>query len=176
VRGVKSLKAADVIEIDRAGRRCAVCRSGRHWRQLEVVRPDAGEPIVMCAACRARYGDAPPLRQREEAAPRPAAQPPVLPAPERPPRQHEDRVKKALRGLPRGEHSTARIAKAAGLNHTKTLRRLRQLAASGEIREVGKRWSNEPPPSDLDAAFERLEARTSNLRIVRDRSPVGRDV
>jgi hypothetical protein len=81
-------------------------------------------------------------------------------------------VKKALGELPRGEYSTGRIAKAAGLNHTKTLRRLRQLEASGEAREAGKRWSTEPPPSDLDEALDRLQARTSNIRIVRDRAPV----
>ena len=82
-------------------------------------------------------------------------------------------MKKALGELPRGEHSTGRIAKAAGLNHAKTLRRLRKLEASGEVREVGKRWSTERPPSDLDEALDRLQARTSNIRIVRDRSPVG---
>ncbi len=82
-------------------------------------------------------------------------------------------MKKALGELPRGEHSTGRIAKAAGLNQTKTLRRLRQLEASGDVRDVGKRWSTEPPPSDLDEALDRLQARTSNIRIVRDRSPVG---
>jgi hypothetical protein len=87
--------------------------------------------------------------------------------------QHEDRVKRVLRDLGRGEHSTGRIAKEAGLNHAKTLRRLRQLEASGGVREVGKRWSTEPPPSDLEGAFDRLQARTSNIRIVRDRSPVG---
>jgi hypothetical protein len=87
--------------------------------------------------------------------------------------QHEDRVKKVLRELPRGEYSIGRIAKAAGLNHTKTLKRLRQLEAAGEVREVGKRWSTEPPPSALEGAFDRLQARTSNIRIVRDRSPVG---
>jgi DNA-binding IclR family transcriptional regulator len=78
-----------------------------------------------------------------------------------------------LRELPKGEHTTGSIAKAAGLNQAKTLRRLRQLAASGEIRQVGKRWSTEPPPSDIDEALDRLQARTSNIRIVRDRSPVG---
>jgi len=78
-----------------------------------------------------------------------------------------------LRELPRGEHSTARIAKAAGLNHAKTLGRLRQLEASGEVRQVGKRWSTERPSTDLEGAFDRLQARTSNIRIVRDRSPVG---
>jgi DNA-binding IclR family transcriptional regulator len=82
-------------------------------------------------------------------------------------------VRRVLRELPRGEHTTARIAKAAGLNKAKTLRRLRQLAASGEIQEVGKRWSTEPPPSDIDEALDRLRARTSNIRIVRDRSLVG---
>jgi len=82
-------------------------------------------------------------------------------------------VRKALRELPRGEHSTGRIAKAAGLNHAKTLRRLRQLEASGGVREVGKRWSTEPPSSDLEGALDRLQARTSNIRIVRDRSPIG---
>jgi hypothetical protein len=75
-----------------------------------------------------------------------------------------------LRELPRGEHSTGRIAKAAGLNHAKTLGRLRQLEASGEVRQVGKRWSTERPSTDLEGAFDRLQARTSNIRIVRDRS------
>ena len=53
------------------------------------------------------------------------------------------------------------------------MRRLRQLEASGEVREVGKRWSTEPPTSDLEGALDRLQARTSNIRIVRDRSPIG---
>jgi hypothetical protein len=95
------------------------------------------------------------------------------PARERRPAEREDRVKRALRELPRGEHSTGRIAKAAGLNHAKTLRRLRELEAAGGVRGVGKRWSTEPPPTDLEEAFDRLKARTSNIRIVRDRSPVG---
>jgi DNA-binding IclR family transcriptional regulator len=82
-------------------------------------------------------------------------------------------VRRVLHELPEGEYTTGRIAKAAGVNAAKTLRRLRQLAASGEIRQVGKRWSTEPPPSDLDQAFDRLQARTSNIRIVRDRSLVG---
>jgi hypothetical protein len=82
-------------------------------------------------------------------------------------------VAKVLRELPEGEYTTGRIAKAAGLNHAKTLRRLHQLAESGEVREVGKRWSTERPPSDIDEALDRLKARTSNIRIVRDRSLVG---
>ena len=82
-------------------------------------------------------------------------------------------MRRVLRDLPEGEYTTGRIAKAAGLNHARTLRRLRQLTASGEIREIGKRWSTERPPSDIDEALDRLQARTSNIRIVRDRSPVG---
>ena len=129
----------------------------------------------MCAACRARYGDAPPAppaRERPDAFPARAAEP-ISTIPERRAPEGEDRVRRVVRELPKGEYSTGRIAKAAGLNQSKTLRRLRQLAQSGEIREVGKRWSTERPPSDIDAALDRLQARTSNIRIVRDRSLVG---
>jgi hypothetical protein len=172
---VKTLSDEDLAAIDRAGRRCAVCRTGRRWREFAVLRPSGGEPLVVCAACRARYGDAPPARlghERVDASPAVAAEP-AASTPERRPPQHEDRVRKALRELPKGEHTTARIAKAAGLNHAKTVRRLRELAAAGEIREVGKRWSTEAPPTDIDEALDRLQARTSNIRIVRDRSLVG---
>jgi hypothetical protein len=142
---------------------------------LAVIRPDGGEPLVMCAACRARYGDAPPARLGREgidSRQAPVTEPTAT-APERRDPPREDRVSRVLRELPKGEHTTGRIAKAAGLNHAKTVRRLRQLEASGEIREVGKRWSTEAPPSDIDEALDRLQARTSNIRIVRDRSPVG---
>jgi hypothetical protein len=176
VRWVIAVSAEDLKEIDRGGRRCAVCRSGRNWRKLEVVRPDAAKPLVMCAACRFRYGVAPPVPERHvpavPAEPASPAAEPASPGREGRAEGHEDRVKKVLRELPRGEHSTGRIAKAAGLNHTKTLSRLRQIEASGGVREVGKRWSTEPPPSDLEGAFDRLQARTSNIRIVRERSPV----
>ena len=167
-----SVKAEHLDEIERAGRQCAVCRSGRNWRRFKVVRPGDGEPVVMCAACHARYGDAPPVPQTPKPAPEPTPQPPTRSHVQRP-RQHEDRLKRVLRELPRGEHSTGRIAKAAGLNHAKTLGRLRQLEASGEVRRVGKRWSTERPSTDLEGAFDRLEARTSNIRIVRDRSQGG---
>ena len=172
---VKPLDADELAVIDRAGRRCAVCRTGRRWRDFTVVQPDGGEPVVMCAACRARYGDAPPARAaRERTEPPEARAPEPVPAkPERPAPEPEDRVRRALRELPTGEHTTGRIAKAAGLNHAKTLRRLHELAEAGEIREVGKRWSTERPPSDIDEALDRLKARTSNIRIVRDRSLVG---
>jgi DNA-binding IclR family transcriptional regulator len=82
----------------------------------------------------------------------------------------EDRLKKALRELPSGEHAVGQIAKAAGLNHDKTLRRLHALRDAGEIQQVGSRWSNHPPSTDLEAAMDRLRAQTSNLRIVEQRS------
>jgi hypothetical protein len=174
VRCVKPLDVEELAAIDRAGRRCAVCRTGRRWREFTVLRPHGGEPIVMCAACRARYGDAPPAPTARERADAPAAhaEEPTSTTPERRAPEREDRVRRALHELPKGEHTTGRIAKAAGLNHPKTLRRLRQLAESGEIREVGKRWSTEPPPTDIDEALDRLQARTSNIRIVRERSLV----
>ena len=93
-------------------------------------------------------------------------------APQPGPAPGEDRLKRALRELPRGAHSVGQIAKAAGLNQERTLRRLRALQAAGEIQQVGKRWSNEPPSTDVEAAFDRLQARTSNLRIIRDGEPV----
>lgn len=171
MREVKSLDPDEVAAIDRAGRRCAVCRSGRHWREFTVLQPDGREPVVMCGACRARYGNAPPARPAGDLSEPPADSNPETPAPRAP--EREDRVRKVLRELPNGEYTTGKIAKAAGLQQAKTLRRLRQLAASGEIREVGKRWSTEPAPTDLDQALDRLQARTSNIRIVRDRSLVG---
>jgi predicted Rossmann fold nucleotide-binding protein DprA/Smf involved in DNA uptake len=87
-------------------------------------------------------------------------------------RQREDRLRRALRELPAGAHSTARIAKAAGLNETKVLSRLRSLEAAGEVQRVGKRWSTERPSTDLEAAFDRLQAGTSNLRIIRPQQRV----
>jgi hypothetical protein len=165
------MNVEDLTEIDRAGRRCAVCRSGRHWRRFKVLRPEGREPVVMCAGCRARFGDAPPTLE----SPRPPAPTslPTSPSRNQPPSQYEDRLKKVLRELPRGEHSIGRIAKAARLNPTKTLGRLRELEASGEVRQVGKRWSTKQPSNDIERAFDRLQARTSNVRIVRDRSRVG---
>jgi hypothetical protein len=172
---VDASKTEDLMMIDRAGRRCAVCRSGRRWREFIVVEPEGGQPVLMCAACRARYGNAPPARpaveRPEGGMSRTAEAPSTKPEPR--PREREDRVRRVLRELPEGEYSTGRIAKAAALNEAKTLRRLHQLAASGEVRQVGKRWSTEPAPSDIDQALDRLQARTSNIRIIRDRSPVG---
>ena len=103
------------------------------------------------------------LEDSEQAAQPAASEPKPRSAP------REDRLRKALRELPHGEHSVARIAKAAGLNHEKTVRRLQTLHEAGEVQQVGKRWSNEPPSTDIEAAMDRLQARTTNLRIVRDR-------
>ena len=131
--------------------------------------------MVMCAACRARYGGAPPphpARARPDATPPPASEPTPTTSAGRA-QEDEDRVRRVLRELPKGEHTTGSIAKAAGLNHDKTLRRLRQLAESGDIRQVGKRWSTQRPPTDLDQALHRLQTRTSNIRFVRDGSLVG---
>ncbi|HEY6523021.1 MAG TPA: hypothetical protein VIY10_04575 [Solirubrobacteraceae bacterium] len=221
------MTAEDLLEIESAGRRCAMCHTGRRWRQFTVVRNEGQPPVVMCPACTARYGAAPPAPAAEPAAPARAAQAAAAPAeraaPERgekatagssarpaqarngkaaagggqpaagrngksetdqaaepgestpKPRSapREDRLRKALRELPHGEHSVARIAKAAGLNHEKTVRRLETLHAAGEVQQVGKRWSNEPPSTDIEAAMDRLQARTTNLRIVRDRGSAG---
>jgi hypothetical protein len=162
----------DLTEIERAGRRCAICRSGRRWRQLYVARPEGQEPVVMCAACRPRFGSAPPFPSVQKAAAAPAAAPEAA-APEQRPARREDRVRKALRQLPPKPHSVGQLAKAAGLNHDKTLNRLRALQAAGEVQQVGKRWSSQPPSTDVEAAFDRLQAQTNNLRIIRDREPVG---
>lgn len=105
--------------------------------------------------------ESPPKAPARAAEPRPGADTP-------PPKPQEDRLKKALRELPRGEHSTERIAKASGLNHRKVLGRLHQLEAAGEVQQVGKRWSTERPSSDIEAAMDRLQDRTSNVRIVRE--------
>jgi hypothetical protein len=167
-----ALNNEDLVEVERNGRRCGVCRSGRRWQGFEVLREEGREPVVMCSACRARHGGTPPARIAREVA-QPSVVQPTAPAADRQSEQREDRLKKALSELPRGEYATGRIAKAAGLNHDKTLVRLQQLQAAGEVRQVGNRWSTEPAVTDLEGAFDRLQARTSNLRIVRDRTPVG---
>ena len=59
------------------------------------------------------------------------------------------------------------------MNSDKALARLEDLERSGDVRRVGKRWSTESPPSELAAAMDRLQARTSNVRIVRERARVG---
>jgi hypothetical protein len=168
----------DLTIIENAGRRCAVCHTGRRWRDFEVVRPENGEPVVMCAACKARYGEKPPVAVAEPqpeptpaAAVEPAQNAQKKPARRSRPRQSEDRLKRALRELPPGEHSTGRIAKAAGLNHAKVLSRLHALQEAGEVRQIGKHWSADRPSTDLEAAFDRLQARTGNLRIVRETRP-----
>jgi hypothetical protein len=168
------MEAEDLIEIERAGRRCSVCHSGRGWRRFEVVRPPELDPVVMCGSCRARFGDSPRVGHKPAVVAEPA---PVVaePAPvAKPPRgeQRPDRLRPALAKMP-ASFSTAMVARAAGLNNDKARARLEDLERRGEVRRVGKRWTTEPPPTDLTAAIDRLEARTSNLRIVRDRAPAG---
>jgi hypothetical protein len=201
----------DLTEIERAGRRCAVCHSGRKWRRLEVVRADGREPVVLCASCRARREAdkpaerettpvsepspvvakaAPRPKQRARTAQRPAAaqraaaqgtaaqgQAAQRPAGQGPAAQRQDpsrpdRLKAALPQLP-SSFSTAMAARAAGLNNEKTVARLQDMERRGEVRRDGNRWTTEAAPTDLTAAIDRLEARTSNLRIIRDRTPVG---
>ncbi len=132
----------------------------------------------MCGSCRARFGDDPPVGRKPAPPlePVPAAAEPPAPAPERPGEERTDprpdRLRAALGKLP-SSFSTAMAARAAGLNSEKALARLEDLERRGEIRRVGKRWSTESPPSDIAAAMDRLQERTSNLRIVRERARVG---
>src|SRR6478736_9459306 len=111
----------DLTVIEQGSRRCSVCRTGRRWRTFEVVRHEGRQPVVMCGACRARFGDlAPAPGPAETAGPgegaagqraeRPAERRPKRRRPPRP-RESEDRLKRALRTLPPGGHSTGRIAK-----------------------------------------------------------------
>ena len=174
VRGTVPLRTEDLIETENAERRCSVCHSGRGSRRFEVVCPTGREPVVVCGNCRARFGDDPPIG-RQPAHPsepvRAAAEPPAPPE-QRQPDQRPDRLRAALSELP-GSFSTAMAARAAGMNSDKALARLEELERSGDVRRVGKRWSTESPPSELAAAMDRLQAQTSNVRIVRERAPVG---
>jgi hypothetical protein len=167
----------DLSEIEHAGRRCSVCRSGRGWQRFEIVRVAGRDPVVLCRSCRARFGDEPPIRRNPDLRPEPAVAPESLALPkprvgDRGPDRGPDRLRAALSEMP-GEFSTAMAARAAGINNAKALLRLQDLERRGEVRRVGSRWSAQSPPSDVDVALDRLAARTSNLRIVRDRTRVG---
>jgi hypothetical protein len=190
------MTAEDLTIIEKAGRRCSGCHTGRHWRRLEVLRPEGRDPLVTCRACRPRLtaaaasaaaaaaaaaaetaaADAPVApTPASDTAPRTQATTSSAPSKPRRPRrghrpsspQREDRLKRALRELPTGPHSVGRIAKAAGLNEKKVLARLHALEAAGEVQQIGNRWTAERPSTDLEAAFDRLQARTANLRIIR---------
>jgi hypothetical protein len=168
----------DLTDIEPAGRRCGVCRSARGWRRFQIVHPAGREPVLLCRSCRARFDDDPPPTRTPEPTSEPAAgatkplSPPAKPpAGERRSEPRPDRLRTALSTMP-GTFSTAMAARAARLSNDKTLARLQDLERRREVRRVGNRWSTEPPPSDLAAAIDRLEARTSNLRIVRNRSRV----
>ena len=99
----------DLTEIERAGRRCAIFRSGRRWRQLEVGRPEGQKPVVMCAACRARYGSAPPLPATQQAAAEPVVD--SEPAPKERAAPGEDRLRRALAQLPREPLSVGQVGR-----------------------------------------------------------------
>jgi len=132
----------------------------------------------LCGSCRARFEDDPPVGGKPalalEAVPGPAEPlaPPRQRSDERGTAQRPERLRAVLRNLP-GSFSTAMAAPAAGLSRDKVLARVQDLERRGEVRRVGKRWSTEAPPSDVAAAMDRLEARTSNIRIVRERARVG---
>lgn len=167
----------DLTDIERAGRRCGVCHSARGWRRFDVVRSDGREPVVLCASCRTRFGDDPPVGRAPAPPPEPESTPPKPRRPKRRAGEHRgeprpDRLQAALREMPES-FSTAMAARAAGLNNAKTLARLQDLERRGEVWSDGNRWTTEQPPTDLSAAMDRLQARTSNLRIVRERTPVG---
>ena len=165
------MESEDLDVIERAGRRCGVCHTGRHWRRFEVARPADGDPVVLCPACRTRYADRPaPAPAPHPAAAAPAPTPAPKPAaPAARPAPAEDRLRRALRELPAGQYSTERLAKTAGLNSAKVLARLNALRDAGEVQQVGKQWSTVRPATDLEAAFDRLQAKTGNLRIIRER-------
>ena len=118
------MRTEELIEIENAGRRCAVCRSGRGWRRFELVRPAGREPIVLCGSCRARFGQDPPVGRKPAPALRavPAPAEPLAPPRRHPDRrgieQRPDRLRAALRDLP-GSFSTAMAARAAGLTATR---------------------------------------------------------
>ena len=177
-KGTVPVHTEDLIETDNAERRCSVCHSGRGSRRFEVVCPTGREPVVLCGNCRARFGDDPPVGRQPAhlLEPVPATAEPLAPPEQRRgepgPDQRTDRLRAALPKLP-GSFSTAMAARAAGMNSDKALARLEDLESSGDVRRVGKRWSTESPPSELAAAMDRLQARTSNVRIVRERARVG---
>ena len=62
----KPINAEDLTEIERVGRRCGVCHSGRGWRRFDVARPAEREPVVLCGGCRARFGDDPLVGRKPE--------------------------------------------------------------------------------------------------------------
>jgi hypothetical protein len=166
---------ADLIEMERAGRLCGVCRSGRGWRRFEVVRPPGREPVVLCGRCRARFGDDPPVGRKPAPEPAPpdasAVLPPEPQAGKGQTKPGRDRLRAGLREMP-GSFSTAMVARAAGLNEDNALARLRDLERHGDVHRVGDRWSTGPSADSVALAIDRLQARTSNLRIGRNRARV----
>jgi hypothetical protein len=65
--------------------------------------------------------------------------------------------------------TTTRLEQRASTKN-KALARLHDLERSGEVHRVSNRWGTSPDV--LASVMDGLEARTSNLRIIRDRTPV----
>jgi hypothetical protein len=157
-----TVRNEDLSEIERAGRRCGVCRSGRGWRRFEIVRPSGGDPVVLCGSCRHRFGDDPPIGRPPSRDPVPAPTPSTVQQPSpsaarddaRRSEQHPDRLRVAMGKMP-GLFSTGMVAREAGLNNAKALARLQELERSGEVRRVGKRWSTASRPQWIGLRHER---------------------
>jgi len=113
------MNAEDVAEIERAGRRCGVCHSGRAWRRFEIVRSAERGPVVLCGGCRVRFGDDLPVARKPEPAPEPAPAPaeplslPKLRAGKPRTERRPDRLRAALRKMP-GSFSNAMAARGRG--------------------------------------------------------------
>ena len=157
------MRNEDVIEIENAGRRCGVCRTGRGWRRFELVRPAGREPVVLCGGCRARFGDDPPVGRKpsspvESVSAMAVAAGTAEPVPGETAGPTSIRIAYERRwaSCP-GSFSTAMAARAAGINSRRALARLRHLEHRGEVRRVGTRSSSESPPSDVAGCEEEPE-------------------
>ena len=179
------MRTEELIEIENAGRRCAVCRSGRGWRRFELVRPAGREPIVLCGSCRARFGDDPPVGRKPAPALRavPAPAEPLAPPRRHPDRrgieQRPDRLRAALRDLP-GSFSTAMAARAAGLTATRRSRGYRTWSAaarSGASASAGRLRRHRATSLRRWIAFRRERATfgsSGNGRASADEPPAAR--
>jgi hypothetical protein len=104
--GRNPMTTEDLIEIERAGRRCGVCHSGRGWRRSKVVRSAGRDPVMLCGSCRARFDDDPPVERNAAPAARKPRSQPKQHERERQTERRPDRLRAALRKMP-GSFSTA---------------------------------------------------------------------
>ena len=101
----------DLTVLEQSRRRCSVCRTGRRWRTFEVVRREGHQPVVMCGACRARFGDAAPtatVAEKATAAEVPAEQQAAAPA-----KRRSKRRRPSGQGS-RSTDSSARLSQRTG--------------------------------------------------------------